>query len=299
MGELPRVMILSFVYPSSSERTGGVIVLYEFANALARRGHDVRFVHGPRTAYRVSDLRDVPFAFDERITHHLVDTLDDPEVGPGDIVLSAVAPTRLGLPCTFVQGYQMLSPEAERATYLVPAPKICIASWLVDVGRELGVPDEQLWYVPLGLRHDVFVARTPQEERTVDVAMLFHPHRSKGWVTGLEALRRLHDDRPDLRSIVFGMRRPPDQLPAGTTFVDSPTHQQLVDDVYNAAKVFVQASEFEGFGYTPVEAMACGAALVTTDNGGSRDYGLDEVTALVAPTGDAGSARLAGRPSAG
>ena len=36
-----------------------------------------------------------------------------------------------------------------------------------------------------------------------------------------------------------------------------------------------------------IEAMACGAALVTTDNGGSRDYAFDGTTALVADVGDA------------
>ncbi len=35
-----------------------------------------------------------------------------------------------------------------------------------------------------------------------------------------------------------------------------------------------------------MEAMACGAALVTFDNGGSRDYAKDGVTALVAPHRD-------------
>jgi glycosyltransferase involved in cell wall biosynthesis len=33
--------------------------------------------------------------------------------------------------------------------------------------------------------------------------------------------------------------------------------------------------------------MACGAALVTTANGGSRDYAVDGETALVRPVGDA------------
>ena len=32
----------------------------------------------------------------------------------------------------------------------------------------------------------------------------------------------------------------------------------------------------------PMEAMACGAALVTYDNGGCRDYAYDDETALVA-----------------
>src|SRR3972149_6038774 len=38
----------------------------------------------------------------------------------------------------------------------------------------------------------------------------------------------------------------------------------------------------EGLGMPSMEAMACGAALVTYDNGGCRDYALDGRTALVA-----------------
>ncbi len=37
-----------------------------------------------------------------------------------------------------------------------------------------------------------------------------------------------------------------------------------------------------------MEAIACGAALVTTDTGGSRDYALDGKTALVSPPSQPG-----------
>ena len=57
-------------------------------------------------------------------------------------------------------------------------------------------------------------------------------------------------------------------------------------EVYNQSRVFLQPSRHEGFGYTAVEAMACGCALVTTDNGGSQDYAVPGETALVAPQGD-------------
>ncbi len=39
----------------------------------------------------------------------------------------------------------------------------------------------------------------------------------------------------------------------------------------------------------PMEAMACGAALATYDNGGCRDYARDGETALVAPRRDVGA----------
>jgi GT2 family glycosyltransferase len=56
---------------------------------------------------------------------------------------------------------------------------------------------------------------------------------------------------------------------------------------YDAARVFAVGSWFEGFGQPGLEALACGTPLVTTDNGGSREYALDGETALVVPPRDA------------
>jgi GT2 family glycosyltransferase len=55
---------------------------------------------------------------------------------------------------------------------------------------------------------------------------------------------------------------------------------------YCSADVFVVGSRFEGFGQPGLEALACGTPLVTTDNGGSRDYAIHGQTALVVPPGD-------------
>jgi GT2 family glycosyltransferase len=56
---------------------------------------------------------------------------------------------------------------------------------------------------------------------------------------------------------------------------------------YDAAQVFVVGSLFEGFCQPGLEAMACGVPLVTTDNGGCREYAIDGETALVVEPGDA------------
>lgn len=55
---------------------------------------------------------------------------------------------------------------------------------------------------------------------------------------------------------------------------------------YDAAEVFVVGSWFEGFCQPGLEALACGVPLVTTDNGGCREYAIDGVTALVVPPKD-------------
>jgi hypothetical protein len=48
-----------------------------------------------------------------------------------------------------------------------------------------------------------------------------------------------------------------------------------------SARIHGRRAMLYGFGFTPVEAMAGGCALVTTSNGGSDDYAFDDVTALV------------------
>jgi glycosyltransferase involved in cell wall biosynthesis len=288
-------VILTFTYPSSPDRTGGVIVLYELANACARRGHEVHFVHGPLTPYRVRSLDELPpFPFHTRVEHHLVDRLDDPGLPAGDVVFGEPSLRRLGLPVGLVQGYRMLSEDVERDLFRSPIPKVCVATWLVDVCIRYGAPPGQIWYVPLGIDHHTFGVRTPQDHRRYDVAMLSHPHREKGFAAGVEALAELRRRRPELRAVVFGIDPPPVKLADWVRFWRAPDHATLANRIYNQSRVFLQPSYHEGFGYTAVEAMACGCALVTTDNGGSRDYAVDGETALVVPPGDPMALALAG-----
>ena len=56
---------------------------------------------------------------------------------------------------------------------------------------------------------------------------------------------------------------------------------------YDAARVFAVGSWFEGFCQPGLEALACGVPLVTTDNGGCREYAVEGETALVVPPRDA------------
>jgi glycosyltransferase involved in cell wall biosynthesis len=54
-------------------------------------------------------------------------------------------------------------------------------------------------------------------------------------------------------------------------------------DLYRSCGVFVSTSWFEGLGVPPLEAMACGAPVVVTDQRGARDYAVDGENSLVVP----------------
>jgi glycosyltransferase involved in cell wall biosynthesis len=98
----------------------------------------------------------------------------------------------------------------------------------------------------------------------------------------------LAQHRPGFRAVVFTLADPPPEpLPDGVEVMVGLDHRRLADEVYNDTRVFIQTSYHEGFGLTAIEAMACGAALVTTDCGGSRDYAFGGETAWVVPAGNA------------
>jgi L-malate glycosyltransferase len=154
------------------------------------------------------------------------------------------------------------------------------------VGRELGVPHRQLVHVPLGLRHEKYRLTRPISPRPARVSFCYSPHVQKGAETAINVLERAKAVIPDLEVIAFAARPPTEAVPEWMTFRTNPSQAELVDAIYNTSRVFLCTSHVEGFGLSGIEAMAGGAALVTTDNGGSRDYAFHDRTALVAPTGD-------------
>jgi glycosyltransferase involved in cell wall biosynthesis len=269
------------------------MAIFEFAGGLSRLGHDVQLVHRwhPFADDRVATVEDISwFKFDERIRHHFAEKLD--EFPPADFIFwppSAAylrsesgpnLPPALGLPVMLVQGDLTGTAKLLRRMG-APFPKVCIAHWLVDFGLQARVPEHQLVHVPYGIRHDVYRLTAPIEDRPMQVAMLYQVHPKKGVRYGLESLTEVKRRLPELRCVLFGTRDPKEPMPPWITYLKSPEREVLVRDVYNRSRVFVQPSIREGFGFTAVEAMAGGCALVTTSNGGSDDYAVPDFTALV------------------
>lgn len=58
---------------------------------------------------------------------------------------------------------------------------------------------------------------------------------------------------------------------------------QAMAEEYSRAEVFVSASWYEGFGLPPLEAMACGCAVVCTDSKGVDDFAVHGETCIKIP----------------
>jgi glycosyltransferase involved in cell wall biosynthesis len=115
----------------------------------------------------------------------------------------------------------------------------------------------------------------------LSMLMLHHEYPWKGVAEGIEVARRVKAQNPGLRLIGFGVKPPAGASPYDEFFADPP--QGRLAWLYSRCPIYLCPSWDEGLGMPPMEAMACGAALCTYDNGGCRDYAIDGRTAVVAP----------------
>jgi glycosyltransferase involved in cell wall biosynthesis len=114
--------------------------------------------------------------------------------------------------------------------------------------------------------------------------------RFKGGDIALKALNIINKEIP-IHAILVSEGNTVKQLSREVKPEFSYTIFKNVDDetlakLYSSADVFIFTSYKESFGLPPLEAMACGTPIVTTDCGGIRDYAVDGYNALIVPPGD-------------
>ncbi len=291
---------LHFVVPRIRHAAGGVSALYGFAEAMARRQHRVSVHHVLPSLLFDNDPSDDAaigekpawYVFDETLdlTFRDARTPEDVAARGGVIFYPVSVDNRPDLfPVSLVQGVDIVGEALERQIFNSPCPKVCLASWLTDELERRGVARNELHYVPYGLDTTKFRVSTPIAARTPHVLYCHAEHPMKDAATALRAFELVRERHSGARFSAFTAMAPTRPLPPWLDLHLDPDQLCLHRDLYNSATIFVQSSRREGFGYPAVEAMACGAALVTTDCGGSRDYADHDRTALVVEPGDAES----------
>ncbi len=306
-------MKIVFVEPGASLRpVGGTRVVYEHANRLAERGHDVTVVlpAAQKPAARLGkkirlwlrwrrwkrDGRWRPTWASISPKVRVLWTLDlSPKwTPPGDVVVATVwsaveavdrLPAGHGAKVFFAQhwdfGFERDAEGVERA-WSAPMPKIVIARSIRAKAAERGV---EAALVPNGLAFETFGLDTPLAGRDPwRVAMIHQRASYKGFSDALEALALAHAAEPRLTVEMYGPGAP-EGLPPYVTYHASPTDADL-RALYNRSAVFLSASHNEGWGLPPCEAALCGAALAITDVLGHREFAIDGETALMSAPRD-------------
>ena len=186
-----------------------------------------------------------------------------------------------------------------RLGYRVPATRIAVSRYVAERAGTSRIhrvvpPGIDPVFSDIAARADdsARVRRWARDPRLM-VGTLAHPGRVKAMADATAAFARASGR--DIAFVAFDGANPasvpdfvePFSRVAARTHIahDVPTFLSSID-------VFVFPSRVEGFGLPPLEAMACGAAVVLTDSGGVREYARhDENCLLVAPGDIAAMAR--------
>ena len=297
---------------------GGIRVVYEYANTLVDRGHEVTVVHPRRVKHapvppRGSLLhwaRNQVEAAREWVSEPTIDWqpinpkvkllfVPDSEarhIPDADAVFATAwytvrsvldCPAAKGEKFYLIQGYETWNGPKDQvdATWRSPLHKVVIAKWLLELGRELGCKD--LAYVPNAIDGKKYQLGSPIEGRQRQVAMLFHAAKIKGAAEGFEAIRIVRERFPHLRFVMFGTSRRQSWVPEWAEYYRNPPQNFIVDEIYNKSAIFISPSWTEGFGLPSAEAACCGCAVVGTESGGIQEYVQHGVTGLLSQPKDA------------
>lgn len=267
-----RPRAITFTVPHLRATSGGVHVIEQLARHLAHR-IDVHL------AVRSGALRPVPgvevvSAPDlRRAALPVADVIVGGVAQPGMAELRSL-PRRAGRQVFLFQGYT--TPGNPRVTEELTRrpPVLTVADWLTQDARARGCRAAQF---PVGVDRAAFASGPPCERRAPVVAMLSHQVDWKGGLDGEAALAQVRRAVPEVDLRLFGFA-PPRGLEAAYL---GPLDRPAVGGLLREAAVFACASWEEGLGLPGIEALACGAAVATTDTRGSRDYAHHERTALV------------------
>jgi glycosyltransferase involved in cell wall biosynthesis len=143
--------------------------------------------------------------------------------------------------------------------------------------EHLHVPAERMRPIHLGIDHDRFSPGDEPREGFLLYPALGWPHKNHARL--FEAFAILRYRRPDLELVLTGFAGP---APAGVRVLGRVSQDELVS-LYRRAAGLVFPSLYEGFGQPPLEAMACGCA-VASSNAASLPEVCGDAARLFDPT---------------
>jgi glycosyltransferase involved in cell wall biosynthesis len=281
-------MIINFIVPEIS-RTGGMRIIFEYANRLTAGGHDV-VLYTPNIPfnsymgmikpyfikYRIryaagrllnkNKLPDKLFKKVFEIKHLWI--LNNFTVRDADVIVatswtSSYIVSKLdsskGKKLYLIQDYEKWNSNIEyvNKSYTLPLKRITVSEYLKDLLQEKFRSDSEV--IPYGIDFNIF--NNPDKVFNERKQILFMDHllENKNSADAIDTVKKLKEKYPSLRIKCFGIRKY-HSLPEYIEFIEDPD-DEIIAALYRESDIFLFTSKFEGFGLPPAESMACKCAL--------------------------------------
>lgn len=301
--------------------SGGPMTIYKVASELAGRGHEVTLTtYGASSVNMGSGVRIIRppamlslalsafFKFADSVARiafrkrtHFQQSMKaklmtmmvpdcDINVATDFMSVFPVVNSKKGVPFYHMQHYEVLFCVDEGirrladSTYRKKINMIANSTWLHDeIKKRYG---KESVVINPGFFSEHFYPRGAGGERSVRKIVTYSSGIEwKGFKDASDAMEIVFSRTKNIGWVVYGHRpsgyvseKAPYEVLKGLSYDD-------LAGLYSSADVVLCPSWYESFPWPPLEAMACGAAVVTT-SGGVEDYARDGENALVVPPRD-------------
>jgi len=287
-------------------------VIFEYANRLNLRGHDVVFYY-PLKSYSFykkglfSELKDLIKMIskyfrsnkDFKIYEHSFKIISVPFVNnlfvrDADLTIATTWPTAYSLDklskkkggkVYFIQDYEIWNSDIKMAdrTFQFDFKRITISNYNREYFRKKFNIESKV--ILNGINFAIYDCLNKNFNTFKTIAFMDHPLESKGVSDAIKVVKRLKEKYSNLNFVAFGHKRF-HNIPEFVKFYEDPDDITVAKEIYGKADIFLYTSLYEGFALPPAEAMACKCAVVTTTVGAVPEYSKHMETAIHAEPGN-------------
>ena len=146
-------------------------------------------------------------------------------------------------------------------------------------------PDTSFFLVHPAINHNIFNShgrKKNDEKQKKVISLVARQHPWKGLVTFINVYKKLSNETKNLiQEIILISHDDLSDFDTTGMKIVTPTNDLDIASVYQQSDIFVSTSWWEGFGLPPLEAMACGCAVITSDSGGVNEYAKNNENCLM------------------
>ena len=268
---------------------GGSKIILEYANRLAKKGHKINIVTYDEYPdwYELSDkINFVKVPENEDIEKYIPNS--DVVVPTSWKCIRKAIKANKGPVAFFEQGGSHLF-EIDRLSEIkrkVVHDRMQLPPFIYTVSKYSAEKIEEIYgksssIIYNALESKIFYPREKErDEKETSITIVgSEDFKFKNVGEVLEVIRELKE-KYQIKLNWITQTEPKINIEEGKNAIVNP-EQKIIGDVLRNTDIYICNSEYESFGLPTLEAMTCGATVITTDTGGMRDFVIDRENALV------------------
>lgn len=268
---------------------GGSKIILEYANRLAKKGHKINIVTYDEYPdwYELSDKINFVKAPENEDIEKYIPNSDVVVPTSWKCIRKAIKANK-GPVVFFEQGGSHLF-EIDRLSEIkrkVVYNRMQLLPFIYTVSKYSAEKIEEIYgrrssIIYNALESKIFYPREKERnENEISITIVgSEDFKFKNVGEVLEVIRELKE-KYQIKLNWITQTEPKINIEEGKNAIVNP-EQKIIGDVLRNTDIYICNSEYESFGLPTLEAMTCGATVITTDTGGMRDFIIDRENALV------------------